>query len=217
MSVAPPICRDCQRETVFDGVGPFPPGEELNYGVSWRCPDCGKRSLDVCPLGPLAPDPDSCLNCGQSFGEDGQFCPDCGMTPGQVETYFGVPADPAQLLPEARDGFRRRLYRRGHALLNRLLQRDFAALAAWQMKLAFHDGVGFRRAKRSLLEQALAKGAPPLLRMPYGTLLAAEGAHAEAVAVFRAFLDGSPAPAHAAAARSAMARSLAAPGANNTP
>ena len=213
MSVAPPICRDCRRETVFDGAGPFPAGQEANYGVAWRCPDCGKRSLDVCPLGPLVPDPDGCLNCGASFGDGGQFCPDCGMTPGQVDTYFGLPDDEAQLLPEARDAFRRRLYRRGHALLNRLLQRDFGALAAWQMKLAFLEGIGFRQAKRSLLEKALAKGAPPPLRIPYGTLLAAEGAHAEAVAAFRAFLAQSPAPEHAAVACSELARSLAALGA----
>ena len=58
MSVAPPICRDCRRETVFDRVAPFPAGQEKMYAVGWRCPGCGKLSVDVCPLGPLSPGPD---------------------------------------------------------------------------------------------------------------------------------------------------------------
>jgi hypothetical protein len=212
MSVAPPACGDCGQEAVFDRVVPFPSGQETNYAVSWRCPLCGTLSLDVCPIGPLVPGPDVCFNCGEAIGDAGEFCPACGLTPGQAEAAYGSSAAEAELLSAARDAFGRGLFRRGHGLLNSLLRRNVGGLAAWQMKIAFLDALHFNKAKRALLEQALAKGAPFVLRIPYGKLLAVEELHAEAVAAFRAFLATAPAPEHAAVAKAEMARSLAALG-----
>src|SRR5262249_42730240 len=52
--------------------------------------------------------------------------------------------------------------------------------------------LGFLRTAEAMLEQALARGAPPILGVRYGSLLAGRGAYAEAVAAFQKFLATSP-------------------------
>ena len=212
MSVAPVVCGECKCAGEFDGMGPFPQGQEASYGIAWKCPRCGKRSLDVCNVGPLAPTPQSCLNCGAARESETADCPGCGLTAGQADDFLRLTADGPVTLPGARAAIGRRLYRRGVAMLNRLLQQDVTLLDAWDFKLQFLSALGFRQSRRQLVEEALALGAPPVLLVPYATLLAAEGAHADADAAFRKYLDNSPEPGRLPAVLSDQARSLTALG-----
>jgi tetratricopeptide (TPR) repeat protein len=212
MSVAPVVCQDCRCEGVFDGLGPFPPNQEASFGVAWKCPRCGKRSLDVCNLGPLVPTADCCLNCGARYEAGQTGCPACGLEPAQATAFLRLDLQGQDPLEAAREAFNHRLYRRGLALCNLLLQRDPGALAAWDAKLSFLDVLRFRNARREMLRQALERGAPPQLLIPYGGQLNAEGRHAEAAAAFRDYLDRCPDSPQAAAVLSTLGNALTALG-----
>ena len=209
MSVVPPLCPDCRKEGTFVSVGPFPPGLEVSYAVIWHCPACGKRSLDVCPLGPLVPTARCCLNCGASDAADHEVCPGCNLTGDAVRSLLrldeitGNPAADAQL------AFQRRLYRRALATLNQLLVTDPANEIAWQAKDDFLKLLGFHKARRQMVEGALHQGAPASLLVTYGALLREAGEHREAVAVFQEYLAGAPNPAWTAGIYSDQAQSLA--------
>lgn len=47
-------------------------------GVSWLCPRCDKRSLDLCPMHTDLPTPGMCLNCATPIA-DGGGCLACGV------------------------------------------------------------------------------------------------------------------------------------------
>ena len=83
MSVQPQFCPDCRRECVFDRMAPYPgKGDERTYGVGWRCPQCFKLSLDVCPVGPLVPSDLVCLYCGTAYPSEvnNSACDVCGLS-----------------------------------------------------------------------------------------------------------------------------------------
>ena len=208
MSVAPVLCGDCKCECAFDGMGPFPPDQESAYGVAWKCPQCGKRTMDMCNLGPLAPTPLSCLNCGTPRESEEADCPGCGLSVAQAEEFLRITESGPVTLQGARDAIGRRLYRRGLAMLNRLLQQDVKLVDAWDFKIQFLGALGFRRSRERLVQDALALGAPAVLLIPYASLLAGEGAHREAIAAFQAYLDRSPEPGRMPAVLSDQGRSL---------
>src|SRR5262245_47251729 len=118
MSVAPLICPSCGSLCLFEGLGQFPPGSQETYAVAWRCTACKKRNVDVCNLGPLVPTPDSCLNCPTRYRNESGECPGCGLTVAQARSFFGLDQPGSESLAAAQEAFDRRLYRRGHAILN---------------------------------------------------------------------------------------------------
>jgi tetratricopeptide (TPR) repeat protein len=200
---------------VFDQLAPFPgQGEEGSYAVAWRCPQCQARSLDICPLGPLVPTATTCLNCGADFpGEVGETsCPACGLPRGQARSYLGLDPAPADPVAAARQAFDQGLFRHGLALLNRALQQNPGLEQAWHGKRWILDRLGFTRARRSLLEGALAAGAPASLLISYGYTLQEAGDHRGAVAAYERYLGQEPAGPWAGVACCNQANSLAALG-----
>ncbi|MGH7169590.1 MAG: tetratricopeptide repeat protein [Gemmataceae bacterium] len=212
MSVHPLTCRDCNQECVLDRVGPFPPnGDQRSYAVAWICPQCSRKSLDVCPLGPLVPAASRCLNCGTNYPDEcsDPVCPDCSLPRSRVLATLGVESIPPDPLAAARDAFRRGLIRRGLALLNFALQRDAGLADAWSLKCSFLDSLGYTRAKSAMLEGALAVGGPASLWISYGYTLEAMERHADAIAAYRRYLELLPAGPGAAVACGNQANSLA--------
>ena len=76
----------------FEFVGRLIANDESNYGVSWICPACQSRALDVCPVGPVIPTPNGCLNCGDPTDPEGR-CNSCGVLEAKALAWFGVAAD----------------------------------------------------------------------------------------------------------------------------
>jgi tetratricopeptide (TPR) repeat protein len=214
MSVGSLECPKCQQECRFDGLLPFPPSRQDTYGVAWKCPRCGHRSLDVCNLGPLVPSSQSCLNCGADHQPGQDPCPGCGLSALETRSFLRLsdtpPAEAARVADEA---FRHGWFRHGIGILNQVLQQDRGATEAWDLKYRFLQALGFHQASEEMLKQALAAGGPVVLLVRYGGLLAARGAFSEAVAVFQDFLDrGSPDPHTAAIVSSEQGVALAALG-----
>jgi tetratricopeptide (TPR) repeat protein len=195
MSARPKTCPDCNRECVPERVAPYPgKGEESTYGVGWRCPQCSKRTLDVCPVGPLVPSETVCLNCGATYpaGGENPTCGACGLPRQDVLAALGVEPVPDDLLAAGRDALRIGLVRRGLALLNLALQRDPSLAEVWSIKCSFLDAMGFTKTKVALLQGALAAGGPSSLWLSYGYALQQLGRHAEAVAAYRRYLEKEP-------------------------
>lgn len=193
MSAHPVLCGDCNRECTLDRVGPFPgKGEEGTYAVAWICPQCSKKRLDVCPLGPLVPSPALCLNCGAAYSAEAA-CGGCGLARDAVEAALGIENIATDPVAAAKDAFSRGLIRRGLAILNRALQADINMAEAWSLKCAFLDSLGYLRTKGAMLEAALAAGGPAPLWMSYGFLLQQQGRHADAANAYRRFRELMPA------------------------
>lgn len=90
MSTTPLRCSTCQAGGRYVRGAPFPPGQEAMYGVVWRCPTCQDDLLDVCPLGPLAPDDRTCMNCGGPYRPNEEVCPLCGLSREACPAALGV-------------------------------------------------------------------------------------------------------------------------------
>jgi tetratricopeptide (TPR) repeat protein len=212
MSVQPLICQECNREGVFDRMAPYPgKGDERTYGVGWRCPQCFKLSLDVCPVGPLVPSDALCLNCGAAYPAevDNPTCGACGLARHGVAAALGVAVLPDDPLAAARDAFAKGLIRRGLAILNLALRRNPNLPEAWSVKCSFLDSLGFSQSKCTMLEGALAASAAPSLWVSQGFTLQQLGRHAEAVAAYRRYLEQDPAGPWAGVACCNQANSLA--------
>ncbi|HTU16849.1 MAG TPA: hypothetical protein VMG10_02200 [Gemmataceae bacterium] len=212
MSAHPLTCRECSRECVLDRVGPFPAnGDQRTYAVAWLCSPCSRKSLDVCPLGPLVPAESLCLNCGATYpAESGDpVCPDCSLPKSKVLAALGMDAIPPDPIAAARDAFHRGLIRRGLALLNLALQCDPGLAEAWSLKCSFLDSLGYSLAKSAMLEGALAAGGPASLWVSYGYTLQAMERHADAVAAYRRYLELMPDDPLAAVACGNQANALA--------
>src|SRR5262245_43094490 len=133
MSVAPIACESCGVEGEIARAGMFPEDcDEATYGVGWRCPSCGKLSLDLCPRAAVEPTATSCLNCGTELSGDGEACGGCGMSRAEAIDFLRVSNDPS--VAEAEDAFERGLFRHGFALLDAILQRDPKHFEAWKRK-----------------------------------------------------------------------------------
>jgi tetratricopeptide (TPR) repeat protein len=212
MSAHALTCRDCNRECVLDRVGPFPAnGDQRTYAVAWFCPQCFRKSLDVCPLGPLVPAESRCLNCGATYPDDvdDPACPDCSLPRSRVLAALGVGSIPPDPLAAAREAFRGGLIRRGLAFLNYALQHDVGLADAWSLKCSFLDSLGYTRAKSAMLEAALAVGGPASLWVSYGYTLEAMDRHADAAAAYQRYLELMPDGPWAAVACGNQANSLA--------
>jgi tetratricopeptide (TPR) repeat protein len=211
MSVQPLTCRDCNREGVFERMAPFPgKGDETTYGVSWRCPQCSQVSLDVCPIGPLVPTNEVCLNCGAAYPPTtgNPSCGACGLPRDAVLSALGAASVSGDPRATARDAFSKGLMRRGMAILNGALRQDINLADAWSIKCSLLDSLGFTKTKATMLEGALAAGGPPSLWVSYGYTLQQLERHPEAVAAYRRYLEQTPAGPWAGVAYCNQANSL---------
>jgi len=168
MSTHPQHCSTCNRECVFDRCAPFGEGQEATYAVSWRCPECHGLSLDVCPVGPLVPARQLCLNCGDRYpsDEEDSRCGACGLArhqcPAELGLAEGVATDP---IASARAAFAQGLFRHGLAILNQALQEGIELRDAWFLKSRFLNSVGFNSAAAVMLNGALGRFTNAIDRM----------------------------------------------------
>jgi tetratricopeptide (TPR) repeat protein len=144
---------------VYERHAPFGEEQESVYGVSWRCPDGHGRSLDVCPVGPLVPTRELCLNCGGRYESDAADvkCGACGLSRRNCPAALGIEQSPASdPLASASESFRQGLFRRGLAVLNLVLRDRAAFPEAWLLKAQFLNSVGFNRSAAEMIGDALA-------------------------------------------------------------
>jgi len=129
------------------------------YAVAWRCPEGHGHSLDVCPVGPLVPERDLCLNCGNPYAAktpDGT-CSACGLSQQACPAALGFPDPPPEPISAAREFIKVGLFRRAIGILNHALQERPDLLEAWFLKARFLNSVGFNRAAAEMLEGAFGK------------------------------------------------------------
>lgn len=167
MSTRPLRCRTCDRECLFDRCAPFGEGRESVYAVAWRCPEGHGVALDVCPVGPLFPARELCLNCGKPYSAEGPdaTCGDCGLSRPACLVALGLADPPADPIAAARAAFSRGLLRHGLAILNHALQEGASSVEAWLLKAHFLHSVGFNRTAAELLGGALAQYPTPADRI----------------------------------------------------
>ncbi len=212
MSIRPWTCETCKKDCAYLGIQLFSGQDEAaNYGVGWGCPSCDYKALDVCPLGPLLPGPDLCLNCATAYpGPSPEVaCPGCGLSRAGVLPFLrltaSAPPDPGAA---ARELFGRGLFRRGLAVLNQALLGDPGLENAWLLKCTFLEGIGLQSLVVKMLEGALAQGAPPSLLINYGSALHQAGRYQEAVGASRRYLEAEPYGPWAGAARTNLGVSM---------
>lgn len=194
MSVATLQCSKCHHDCRYESLRQFPPNQQATYAVSWLCPQCGYRAVDVCNLGPLVPQPDSCLNCGELHHQEQDQCPGCGLTRPEAMTFLHLASTPRQdIVSAAQEAFQRGWFQHGMALANQSLQHDFGNTGAWQVKTSFLRALSFHEANEQMLAEAIKLGAPPFLLLLYGSALQLRGTHAEAVDAFRKYLESEAA------------------------
>src|SRR4051794_22625949 len=113
MSIRPWNCEKCERECSYLGIQLYPgESDNLSYGVGWGCATCDYKALDVCPLGPLVPSEDLCLNCGIPYelGDPDVLCPGCGLSRLGVLSYLRLGVPTTDPVATARDDFGRGLF-----------------------------------------------------------------------------------------------------------
>jgi hypothetical protein len=134
LSAVIPRCDRCDLDRVFVRVAPF--ANQTTYGVDWVCPKCDSHILELCPLGPLVPTDQTCLNCGAAIGgnDERAKCPGCGLTRPQTMELFGLDPAPADPIETAGKLFDQGLIRRAVAMLNLALWLDPSLEAAWRTK-----------------------------------------------------------------------------------
>jgi hypothetical protein len=153
-------CRTCDRECDYDRYAPFGQGQEETYAVVWNCPGGHGSSLDVCPVGPLLPARELCLNCGAAYPPAiaDVRCGGCGLALRACHAALGLGNTPAHdPIASARDDFSRGLFRRGLAILNQALQERPELLEPWFWKSRFLNSLGFNRLAAEMIGGALAR------------------------------------------------------------
>jgi hypothetical protein len=149
------------------------------YGVVWNCPEGHGPGLDICPIGPLVPEADSCLNCGANDQTD-ETCAGCGLTRQTCLDALGLsPALEADPIETARSAFAQGLFRRGLAILNRALQDGRAPPEAWFAKSRFMNSIGYNRSAAEMIEAALRATTDERFRSTYSKKLHPSGPSAE--------------------------------------
>jgi tetratricopeptide (TPR) repeat protein len=181
-------CQDCHVECTYDRAVRF--GEGM-YGVVWRCPRCRGDSLDLCPVGPLVPTAESCLNCGKAYS-GAAACAACGLARADVLPALGIAAEPGDAIAEADALAARGLFRAAFAALNRGLIRDPTAVGLWDRKRQYLVVVGLAPLGAEMAESALDAGAPAELLYVLGRAYQDAGDHAEAVGAYRQYREARP-------------------------
>jgi tetratricopeptide (TPR) repeat protein len=215
MSMRSLTCERCRRPCNYLGLQLIAAQEAgTSYGVSWGCSPCEYKALDVCPLGPLVPSDDVCMNCGAAYSSSAPAaaCPDCGLTRAAAAAFLTPDGVPADLASAVQDLFGRALFRRGLALLNRSLARDPEQEEPWLLKNNFLESLGLHGHLLRMLEGALAAGGPPALLINFAAALQRAGRYEEAGAAARRYLDAVPGGPLAASALTNLALALRALG-----
>src|SRR4029453_18494779 len=118
------VCETCGVTSVYERATRLPSEPtEATYAVSWLCPRCNERALDVCPTGPVVPSKTSCLNCG---GEMRPACVACGMSELDTTAYFELGRLSGDPVADAIEDAGKGLLRRALAILNYVLVRERA-------------------------------------------------------------------------------------------
>jgi hypothetical protein len=106
-----------------------------------------------------------CLQCGHEGVVDDQACPSCGIRIAEVLSAAQAGLTDEELLQAARDDFARGTCRRGLTLVNHVLQRNARSGEAWSIKGQFFEYLGFRRALKAAMQEAVrlkgSEGARP--------------------------------------------------------
>jgi tetratricopeptide (TPR) repeat protein len=201
-----PHCDRCKQERHFVRIAAV--ANQQSYGVEWRCIKCDEYVLDLCPVGPLAPTALTCLNCGTSFPDRGDFaeCPTCGLTRLGARDIYGLDPAPADPIPLAGKLFDLGLIRRAIATLNDALVLDPTSEAAWKTKYAFLSGLHYADAALKVIEAATEFVVNPDLLISYAHTLGQLGRAKEARDVYHEYLVSSPQGEYAEVARNAIER-----------
>jgi alkyl sulfatase BDS1-like metallo-beta-lactamase superfamily hydrolase len=96
-----------------------------------------------------------CLQCGQEGLADGQTCPSCGLLIAEVLSATDAARPDEELLQAAREEFARGTCRRGLTLVNHVLRRNPRSEEAWSIKGQFFEYLGFRRALKAAMQEAV--------------------------------------------------------------
>jgi len=207
MSVAPlGPCSTCHAALTVEFVARMAAEDESTYAVSWICPACKSRALDICPVGPVIPTANCCLNCGCMPGDD--RCSGCGMQEATVLAWFGID-DGAPVEAAHRDASKG-LLRRALARVNRQLRDEPGAVDAWQFKARIYQQLGFHATAARMLRHAAEATHTPALLVSAGFSLQELKQHDAAVDVYRAYLGTTPEGEFAAAAWCNLGNALAA-------
>jgi tetratricopeptide (TPR) repeat protein len=188
MSTTTPQCEKCRVERVFFRAAPFA-GPQM-YGVEWRCPKCDANALDICPVGPLVPTSQSCLNCGNPYETPGDnpTCASCGMTRQDVLDEFGLdplPGDPVNAMDQL---MKAGLIRRAIAIANLRLLADPQDAAAWRIKYSFLSQLGYVEPALAVLDAWYSNTNDSELLVSRGYALQSLNRHAEAADTYRKYL-----------------------------
>lgn len=192
MSIAPlGPCSKCESPLTFEFVGRLIANDESNYGVSWICPACQSRALDVCPVGPVIPTPNGCLNCGDPTDAEGR-CNSCGVLEAKALAWFGVAADAEPALVAAKRDASKGLIRRALGRINHLLRDQPTDVDAWQFKARVYQDLGFHATAARMLRHAAEVTRRPAFLVSAGFSLQELQQHDAAIEVFRAALAAAP-------------------------
>ena len=210
MSATPYVCDTCGVVCVYERAARLP-GEsgEATYGVSWLCPRCDERALDVCPRGPVVPGKTSCLNCGGAMQPQ---CVACGMSEEETRVFFEMYRVAADPIDDAIDDASKGLLRRALAFLNSVIVRDATNPRVWEEKGKIYQTIGLNQAAVASYERALANGEQPLVRLALGCALYDLGRHRQAIEVYDILLERVPDSEWTAIALANQANSLVALG-----
>lgn len=208
MSIAPlGPCSKCKTALTLEFVARMSAADESSYGVSWICPTCKSRALDVCPLGPVIPAVNCCLNCGCPRDADAK-CTGCGMREATEVAWFGNAGD-SQLDAAERD-LSDGLIRRALGRANHVLRDDAGVVDAWRFKARIYQQLGFHASAAHMLRHAASATDTPSLLVSAGFSLQELKQHEEAIELYRAFLATTPVGELAAAAWCNLGNSLSA-------
>ncbi len=189
MSTQPYRCEACNTETAFVAAGKYPEDDpkEATYGVTWRCPECGELSLDLCPLGPLAPSARSCLNCGKNR-DPKKACPDCGMTEAETLAFLRIDDAKVRTLENAEAAFDEGLFRHGFAIVDSLLRRA-PNVALWKAKGTQLQILKLPVAAAHAYEEALAIRPDPIVEIALAVARSDASDTAAAEAIYDKLVD----------------------------
>lgn len=198
MSFNPLVCEDCNIECVFEQIGLLPSEAAFsNIGVNWKCPNCNKRSLDMCFLGLNVPKKDSCLNCGEAFQDN--ICQGCGETKTEEDEIFNAYSSKEEAIKDLYNIFNKGLIRRAFLIANYILREDLTITAAWNFKFSALSFLKLKEQALVLLKDALRVGAPEVLFLSCGNVLEELGRYQEAIEYYDKYLSLSHAKKKAVA------------------
>lgn len=190
---------------MFERYGTMGP----TFAVSWVCPQCDARLLDVCSPLLVEIQAGQCLNCGE-LPVPHESC-SCGVgraaLVAQVHERFGDP--PA--LDRIDELFARGYARSAFNALDLRLE-THANAETWLAKAKLSVDVGLLEPSTVFFERALATGATIVHRLSLAKVLARLERHGEAAELYAGYLDDAPSGPHRGLAHIGLSRSLHATG-----